>query len=105
MAITKLDVFDSFDELKVCVAYKDKRDGTIYKDYPTNINMHKYLEPVYETYKGWKEDITKAQSMDDLPENAKIYLNKLEELVGIPIKIVSVGPDREQTIILDNPFK
>ncbi len=94
MAITKLDVFDTFDELKVCVAYKDTRNGKIYKDYPTNINMHKYLEPVYETYKGWKEDISKAKSMDELPENAKAYLNKLEELVGIPIKIVSVGPDR-----------
>ena len=105
MAITKLDVFDTFDELKVCVAYKDKRDGKIYKDYPTNINMHKYLEPVYETYKGWKTDITKSKKMEDLPENAKIYLKKLEELVGIPIKIVSVGPDREQTIMLENPFK
>ena len=105
MAITKLDVFDTFDELKVCVAYKDTRNGKLYKDYPTNINMHKYLEPVYETYKGWKEDISKAKSMDELPANAKAYLNKLEELVGIPIKIVSVGPDREQTIILENPFK
>ena len=105
MAITKLDVFDTFDELKVCVAYKDTRDGKIYKDYPTNIYMHKYLEPVYETYKGWKSDITKAKTMDELPENAKAYLNKLQELVGIPIKIVSVGPDREQTIILENPFK
>ena len=105
MAITKLDVFDTFDELKVCVAYKDTRDGKIYKDYPTNINMHKYLEPVYETYKGWKEDISKAKSMEELPVNARAYLNKLEELVGIPIKIVSVGPDREQTIILENPFK
>ena len=105
MAITKLDVFDTFDELKVCVAYKDTRDGKIYNDYPTNINMHKYLEPVYETYKGWKEDISKAKSIDELPANAKAYLNKLEELVGIPIKIVSVGPDREQTIILENPFK
>lgn len=105
MAITKLDVFDTFDELKVCVAYKDKRDGKIYKDYPTNINMHKYLEPVYETYKGWKTDITKSKKMEDLPGNAKAYLKKLEELVGIPIKIVSVGPDREQTIMLENPFK
>ncbi len=105
MAITKLDVFDDFEELKICNAYKDKRNGKIYKDYPTNINLHKYLEPVYETFKGWKSDISGAKSMNDLPENAKIYLNKLEELVGIPIKIISVGPDREQTIILENPFK
>ncbi len=105
MAITKIDVFNDFDELKVCVAYKDKRDGKIYKDYPTDINIHKYLEPVYETFKGWNSDISNAKSLDELPENTKIYLNKLEELVGIPIKIISVGPDREQTIILENPFK
>ncbi len=105
MAITKIDVFNDFDELKVCVAYKDKRDGKIYKDYPTNINMHKYLEPVYETFKGWKSDISHAKTLEDLPENARIYLKKLEELVGIPIKIISVGADREQTIILENPFK
>lgn len=105
MAITKIDVFNDFDELKVCVAYKDKRNGKIYNDYPTNINLHKYLEPVYETFKGWKSDISSAKTFDELPVNAKKYLNKLEELVGIPIKIISVGPDREQTIILENPFK
>lgn len=105
MAITKLDVFNDFDELKVCNAYRDKRNGKIYNDYPTNINLHKYLEPVYETLKGWKSDISNIKSLNDLPENAKIYLNRLEELVGIPIKIISVGPDREQTIILENPFK
>lgn len=105
MAITKLDVFNDFDELKICNAYKDKRNGKIYKDYPTNINLHKYLEPVYETLNGWKSDISGIKSLNELPENAKIYLNRLEELVGIPIKIISVGPDREQTIMLENPFK
>ena len=105
MAITKLDVLDTFDELKVCNAYKDKRNGKIYKDYPTNINLHKYLEPVYETLKGWKTDISGAKSLNDLPKNARIYLKRLEELVGIPIKIISVGADREQTIMLENPFK
>lgn len=105
MAITKLDVFDDFDELKVCVAYKDTRDGTIYNDYPTNINLHKYLEPVYETFEGWKSDITKAKMLKELPENAKKYLKRLEELIEIPITIISVGPNREQTIILKNPLK
>ncbi|MBQ9246135.1 adenylosuccinate synthase [bacterium] len=105
MAITKLDVLDTFDELKVCNAYRDKRNGKIYNDYPTNINLHKYLEPVYETLKGWKTDISNAKSLNDLPENARKYLNRLEELVGIPIKIISVGADREQTIVLENPFK
>ncbi len=105
MAITKIDVFNDFDELKVCIAYKDKRNGKLYNDYPTNINLHKYLEPVYETFKGWNSDISNAKSLEDLPLNARTYLKKLEELVGIPIKIISVGADREQTIILENPFK
>lgn len=101
MAITKIDVFDNFDEIKICTAYKDTRTGEIYKNYPTNVFIHKYLEPVYESHKGWKCDITKAKTWDELPENAKIYLKRLEELFEIPISIVSVGPDREQTIILN----
>lgn len=100
MAITKIDVFDSFDEIKICTAYKDKRDGTIYKNYPTNVFIHKYLEPVYETHKGWNSDITNAKTWDELPENAQKYLKRLEELFEIPISIVSVGPKREQTIML-----
>lgn len=98
VALTKIDVFDKFDEIKVCTAYKDTRDGKIYKDYPTDIYMHKYLEPVYETHKGWNSDITTIKEYDELPENARKYLARLEELIDCPISIVSVGPDREQTI-------
>ena len=100
MAITKIDVFDNFEEILVCTAYKDTRDGKIYKNYPTDVFIHKYLQPVYETHKGWMQDITKAKNWADLPENAKKYLNRLEELFEIPISIVSVGPDREQTILV-----
>ena len=60
--------------------------------------MHKYLEPVYETHAGWKTDITGIREYSKLPENAKKYLNRLEELLETPISIVSVGPDREQTM-------
>ena len=98
VALTKIDVFDTFDEIKVCTAYKDTRDGKIYKNYPTNVFIHKYLEPVYETHKGWGEDVTKIREYDKLPENCKKYLERLEELLEVPISIVSVGPDREQTI-------
>lgn len=98
IAITKADVFDTFDEIKVCTAYKDKRDGKIYDYYPTDIYMHKYLEPVYETHKGWKTDITGIREYDKLPENLKKYFARLEELLECPISIISVGPDREQTI-------
>lgn len=101
MAITKIDVFDTFDEIKVCTAYKDKRDGKIYNSYPTNVFIHKYLEPIYETHKGWGVDISGIKKYEDLPENAKKYLKRLEELAGCPISIVSVGPNREQTIMID----
>ena len=98
VALTKIDVFDSFDEIKVCTAYKDKRDGKIYNSYPTDVYIHKYLEPIYETHKGWGQDITGIRKYEDLPLNARKYLERLEELLDTPISIVSVGPDREQTI-------
>ena len=98
IALTKADVFDSFDEIKVCTAYKDTRDGKIYKYYPTDVFMHRYLEPVYETHKGWKTDISQIKEYEKLPENCRKYLERLEELLGVPVSIVSVGPDREQTI-------
>lgn len=100
MAITKIDVFDEFDEIKICTAYKDKRTGEVYKYYPTDVFMHKYLEPLYETHPGWKYNISKSKKWRDLPKNTQKYLKRLEELCGIPISIVSVGPAREQTIIL-----
>ena len=98
VALTKIDIFDTFDEIKICTAYKDKRDGRIYISYPTDVFIHKYLEPVYETHKGWGVDITKVKKYEDLPENARKYLERLERLLEVPISIVSVGPDREQTI-------
>ena len=98
IALTKIDVFDTFSEIKVCTAYKDTRDGKIYTSYPTDVFIHKYLEPIYETHKGWNQDITDIKEYEKLPENAKKYLARLEELLEIPISIVSVGPDRDQTI-------
>ena len=65
IALTKIDVFDSFDEIKLCTAYKDKRNGKIYTSYPTDVFVHKYLEPVYETHKGWNEDITGIRNYDE----------------------------------------
>ena len=98
IALTKIDVFDTFDEIKICTAYKDTRDDKIYTSYPTNVFIHKYLEPVYETHKGWKQDITGITEYDKLPENARKYLERLEKILEVPISIVSVGPDRTQTI-------
>ncbi len=98
VALTKMDVFDTFDEIKICVAYKDCRNDKIYTSYPTDVFIHKYLEPIYETHEGWKCDLTKIKDFDELPENAKKYIARVEDLIGAPVGIISVGPDREQTI-------
>ncbi len=98
IALTKIDVFDTFEQIKVCTGYKDKRNGKIYTSYPTDVYIHKYLEPIYEVHEGWREDITKIRKYEDLPLNARKYLERLEEILEVPISIVSVGPDREQTI-------
>ena len=66
--------------------------------YPTDVFIHKYLEPVYETMPGWKTDLSGIRSYDELPENAKKYIARVEDLIGAPVGVVSVGPDREQTI-------
>ena len=100
VALTKLDVLDEFDEIKVAVAYKNKLTGETINYYPTNVYTHYDWEPVYETHKGWKTSISACKNYDELPKNAKNYLKRLEELLGIKISIISVGPDREQTIFI-----
>ena len=99
VALTKLDVLDNFETIKVATAYRNKKTGKITAQYPTDVFTHQDYEPIYEEYKGWMSDITKCKSYDELPLDARKYLEKLEELLGIKITIVSVGPDREQTII------
>ena len=101
VALTKIDVFDTFDEIKIFVAYKDCRNDKVYTTYPTDVFIHKYLEPVYETLPGWKTSLSDIKDYKDLPENAKKYISKVEDLIGAPVGIVSVGPDREQTIFIE----
>jgi len=102
IALTKLDVFTTIEKLKICVAYKYK--GNILKSFTTNMKVLQNCEPVYEELDGWWDDITKVRNYDNLPNNAKKYLRRIEELLGIPISIVSVGPKREQTIVARSEF-
>lgn len=107
LAVTKLDVLDDLDEIKICTAYKDIRTGEEYKDLPAKANFLKYAQPIYETVDSWKKEGRKsseAKSVRDLPLGALAYLKKLEEILEIPITIVSVGPNREQTILLEDPI-
>lgn len=104
LAITKLDVLDGMDELKLCIAYKDTETGEVYKNFPAQLNLLKNVEPIYETWPGWSGTISQVRRFEELPPQARAYLARIEELTGCPISIVSVGPDRGQTIILENPL-
>lgn len=104
VALTKIDILDDFDEIKICTAYKDKRNGDLYENYPANTYIHNHLEPVYETLPGWKQDISGIREFSELPENAKKFVLRVEALTGVPVEIISVGANREQTIIRNFPL-
>lgn len=98
VAITKLDVLDHFDEIKICTAYEI--DGEVTKYMPVDLEDFANAKPIYETHPGWKCDTTKAKSWDDLPENAQKYLTRLGEVIDTKISIISVGPDRDETFFV-----
>ena len=102
MAVTRLDILDSFDEIKMCTAYKI--DGEVINEIPASLKVLAKVEPVYETFAGWKSDISKIRRYEDLPANAKKYLERMAQVTGIALGIVSVGPNRDQTIVLENIF-
>ena len=100
--ITLFDVLSGFDEIKVCTHYQI--DGkNVYTIPASNIQFKKCV-PVYEVLKGWKEDISNVKSFDELPENAKKYIEFIEKETGLPVSIFSVGPDKYQTIIRKEIF-
>ena len=99
IAITKLDVLSPLDELKVCVAYEGE-DGTRYDHVPYHQSVLHKVRPVYETMPGWGRDIDDASRIEDLPAEARDYVQRIEELAGVPATFVSVGPARDQTVVL-----
>lgn len=102
ICLTKLDVLDGLDTISVCVSYTDKEGIAI--SGPSDSLSYDSLVPVYEELAGWEESTVGAKSIEQLPENARAYIARLEALVGAPIDIVSTGPDREETIVLRDPF-
>ncbi len=96
MLITKLDILDTLDELKICYAYR--WEGREVSLFPFGLTCEDKVEPLYETLPGWKTSLVNATTIDDLPAAARKYLDRLEELVGIPVAAVSVGPNRNQVI-------
>ncbi|MBW3624855.1 MAG: adenylosuccinate synthetase, partial [Armatimonadetes bacterium] len=101
LSVMLLDVLSTFPTLKICTAYRTP-DG-VTEDFPADRSLLDEVEPIYEELPGWSEEITEVRSVADLPTNARRYLKRIEELVGVPVEIVSVGPDREQTIFTDRP--
>ena len=99
MAVTRLDILDQFDEIKMCVGYRYKNAPL--NEMPASLKVLAEVEPVYETFKGWKQDITGVRSYEALPPEARVYLERLAEYTGIAQGIVSVGPNRDQTIVLE----
>jgi len=101
IALTKLDVLDGCDRVKICVAYRDPSTGREWMTVPASTSVYERLEPVYEELAGWKADTTGCRAFEQLPPAARAYVERLEELAGAPIGLVSVGPERDQMIVRD----
>lgn len=100
--MTKLDVLSGLETIKVCTGYR--LHGKIIEYFPSSIEDLEACEPVLSEFAGWDEDISAILDYDQLPENARKYVSYIEEQLGIKAMLVSVGPDREQTMIRHNPF-
>ncbi|HEY2136437.1 MAG TPA: adenylosuccinate synthase [Xanthobacteraceae bacterium] len=103
LALTKLDILDGFDEIKVCVGYR--LDGREIDYLPAGEHAQARVEPVYETIAGWQERTARARSWAELPAQAIKYVRRVEELIGCPVALLSTSPEREDTILMRNPFE
>jgi adenylosuccinate synthase len=102
IALTKLDVLDGFDEVKICTAYR--RVAETYDYVPSGMTAQAEIEPVYETAAGWRDSTRGARSWADLPANAIKYIRRLEELIGAPVALLSTSPERDDTVLVRDPF-
>ena len=102
LCVTKLDVLDELETIQICVGYEI--DGEPISGVPVVVDRFAECKPVYEEHAGWQESTVGVTRFDDLPTKARDYLARMEELAGVPVDIISTGPDREQTIIKQHPF-
>ena len=103
IALTKLDILDGFDEIKICVGYR--LDGQEIDYLPAGEHAQARVEPIYETAEGWHEATARARSWAQLPAQAIKYVRRIEELIGCPVTLLSTSPEREDTILMQNPFE
>ncbi len=102
LSLNSIDVLSGLDTLKICVGYE--LDGEVINECPANLALMAKCVPVYEEHPGWSEDITACRTLEELPVNARNYVNRISELIGTPITTFSVGPDRDQTNVLYNVY-
>ena len=103
IALTKLDILDGFDQIKMCVGYR--LDGREINYLPAGAHAQARVEPIYESAEGWKDPTVGARSWAQLPAQAIKYVRRIEELIGCPVTLLSTSPEREDTILMRNPFE
>ena len=103
IALTKLDVLDDFDEIKICVEYD--LDGKKMNYLPAAVEDQLKIKPIYKIFPGWKSSTQGIKNIEALPENAKKYIFALEDFIGTKVSSISTSPEREDTILLENPFE
>ncbi len=102
IALMLLDVLTGFETIKICTGYR--YNGEVIEHFPASLNVLSKCEPIYEEFPGWSEDISGCETFEALPAQAKAYITRIETLTGVPVKIISVGPKRTQTIVRDSIF-
>lgn len=103
LSLHSIDVLTGINSLKICTAYK--YNDEVMESFPASLNILAKCEPIYEELPGWSEDITRVKSLEELPENARQFIERIRFLTGIPVSIFSVGPDRDQTIVVNKLFQ
>jgi adenylosuccinate synthase len=103
IALTKLDVLDELDEIKMCIAYE--LDGKKIDYLPAAVDDQLKVKPIYKTFKGWMSSTNGIKKFEDLPHNAKIYIQELEKFIQTKITSISTSPERNDTILIENPFE
>jgi adenylosuccinate synthase len=102
IALTKLDVLTGFKKIPICTAYR--YNGNFVNDFPASLKVMQHAQPVYEQMDGWDKPLDDVRNISDLPAQAQKYVHRLEEIIETEIILISVGPGRDQTIVLKNPF-
>jgi adenylosuccinate synthase len=103
LAITKLDVLSGLEQIRICTGYNYR--GEVINEFPASLKVLNECVPVYEDFPGWSEDITKARRLEDLPVQARRYLDRISEISGAPIALIGVGSRRAQTILTADLYK